>query len=188
MPHEIEAKVRIDDPDAFRRRMRERGHESRGTVFEVNRLFDDASLTLRRRGAALRVREEFPPGGGPRWRTLLTYKGPREPGRVKVREEVDLEVADADAVVAVLAALGYAETFRYEKRRTTWHVDPCEVVLDELPHIGWFAEVEGPDEAAVVATLESLGCGPLPEVTVDYIRLLIDRLKELGLDTTRAVF
>lgn len=43
MPEEIEAKVKIADPAAFRRRMAERGLADEGTVLEINRLFDDAA-------------------------------------------------------------------------------------------------------------------------------------------------
>ena len=43
---EIEAKVRIADPEAFRRRLAGRGRRAGETLFEVNRLFDDAEGVL----------------------------------------------------------------------------------------------------------------------------------------------
>jgi adenylate cyclase class IV len=52
-------------------------------------------------------------------------------------------------LLALLARLGFVETVVYEKRRETWQVGVCEVVLDELPQLGWFAEIEGPSESAV---------------------------------------
>jgi adenylate cyclase class 2 len=188
MHEEIEAKVRIASPEALRRRMAERGMPGGGTVFEVNRLFDDAAGSLRRKGSALRLREERRPGDGAVVRTVLTFKGPRTESRMKRRPEFEVTVEAADPLVAILESLGLSEAFRYEKRRTTWHAGACEVVLDEVPHLGWFAEVEGPTEEAVLAVLADLGLGDEPILRHSYIRLLSDHLASRGLDPARAVF
>ena len=195
MAQEIEAKVRIADPEAFRRRMAERSESGGETVFEDNRLFDDAAGTLLRRGAALRVREERPAGGEP-LRATLAYKGPRAESELKRREEIEIEVqaapgphgGGAPGLADIFQAMGLRETFRYQKRRAVWHVGECEVALDELPHLGWFVEVEGPTEKAVRACLEDLGLADESLVADDYIHLLTEELKRLGLDPTRAVF
>ncbi|MBE3069684.1 MAG: class IV adenylate cyclase [Planctomycetes bacterium] len=188
MPEEIEAKVRIASPEDFRRRLAARGLAEAGTVFEVNRLFDDAAGSLRRRGSALRLREERRPDDGTPVRAVLTFKGPVAESRMKRRPEVEVVVGAAAPVAAILEALGLAEAFRYEKRRTTWHAGPCEVVLDEVPHLGWFAEVEGPSEEAVEAVLDDVGLGGEPIIRRGYVRLLSQHLESLGLDPTRAVF
>ena len=203
MPEEIEAKIRIGDPEAFRRRMAARARSAGETVFEVNRLFDDAAASLRGRGSALRVREEFRLPDRVRLRTILTFKGPPAAGPMKRRPEFELQVEAAEPLVAILEALGLSEAFRYEKRRTpfppervltsdirarTGHGGACEVVLDEVPHLGWFVEVEGPDEEAVLAELADLGFADAPLIRASYIRLLREHLKLLGRDPTRAVF
>ena len=188
MSEEIEAKVRIADPEAFRRRMAERSESGGETVFEDNRLFDDAAGTLRRRGAALRVREERPVVGGEPLRVTLTYKGPRLESDLKRREETEVGVQVAGPLVAIFAAMGLRETFRYEKRRSIWRVGECEVALDELPHLGWFVEIEGPTEKAVRACLEEVGLADESLVADDYIHLLTEELKRLGRDPALAVF
>ena len=191
MAQEIEAKVRIADPAAFRRRMAERSESGGETVFEDNRLFDDPAGTLLWRGAALRVREEHPAGGGEPLRATLTYKGPRAKGELKKREEIEIEVQavpGAPGLAAVFQATGLRETFRYQKRRSVWRVGECEVALDELPHLGWFVEVEGPTERAVRAGLEDVGLADAELLSADYIHLLTERLKSLGLDPSRALF
>ena len=205
MSEEIEAKVRIADPAAFRRRMAERNESGGETVFEDNRLFDDAAGTLRRRGAALRVREERPAGGSEPLRATLTYKGPRAESELKRREEIEIEVQaapgfagasrrDAEAtpgapgLADIFEAMGLRETFRYQKRRSVWRVGECEIALDELPHLGWFVEIEGPTERAVRAGLEALGLADAELLSADYIHLLTERLKSLGLDPSQALF
>ena len=185
---EIEAKVRIADPAAFRRRMAERSESGGETVFEDNRLFDDAAGTLRRRGAALRIREERPVAGGEPLRATLTYKGPRAESELKRREEIEIEVQAAGPLALVFEAMGLRETFRYQKRRSVWRVGECEIALDELPYLGWFVEIEGPTERAVRAGLEALGLADAELLSADYIHLLTERLKSLGLDPSRALF
>ena len=203
MPEEIEAKVRIGDPEAFRRRMADRARSAGETVFEVNRLFDDPEGSLRGRRSALRVREAFRLPDRVRLRTILTFKGPPAAGPVKRRPEFELQVEAAEPLVAILEALGLSETFRYEKRRTHFppervltsdiraragHGGACEVVLDEVPHLGWFAEIEGPTEEAVLVELADLGLADAPLIRASYIRLLREHLESLGRDPTRAVF
>ena len=177
MSEEIEAKVRVDDPEAVRGRLHRWRGTGYGPVLETNRLFDDARRTLSAAGAALRLRQERPASlaegsgragpstgsgqAGSVLRTLLTYKGPRTESRMKRRPEFETLVGAAEPMIAILAGLGLAEIFRFEKRRTSWHVGLCEVVLDELPHLGWFVEVEGPDEEEVLRCLLGGGpCGP----------------------------
>jgi adenylate cyclase, class 2 len=188
MSEEIEAKVRIDDPAEFRRRLESMAGRGAGPVLEVNRLFDDARGALGRAGSALRLREERPMEGNPAARVRLTFKGPRQDGRLKQRPEFETDLADAEAMTAILHGLDLAEVFRYEKHRTTWHVGPCEVVLDELPHLGWFAEVEGPNEAAVLRGLAEVGLADRPLISRTYIDLLVEYLTAHGAKPTVAVF
>jgi adenylate cyclase class 2 len=193
MGEEIEAKVRIEAPVEFRRALEERLGPATGAAFEVNRLFDDAAATLRRQGAALRVRAETDLQTGPEHgrrtaRATLTYKGPVLESEFKRRPEHNVIVDSADRLVAVLEAIGLVEVFRYEKRRTAWHSGDCEVTLDELPHIGWFAEVEGPTEKSVRKVLGDVGLSDLPTIGKSYIALLAEHLEMAGLDPKRAVF
>ena len=75
-------------------------------------------------------------------------KGRRAPARSKSREEIETELADGAAFEAILAALGYSRTFRYEKYRTKFvsasRTGSGLITLDETP-IGSFLELEGPE-------------------------------------------
>jgi adenylate cyclase class 2 len=188
MPDEIEAKVKIADADAFRRRMAARGLADEGTVLEINRLFDTPAGSLGAAGSALRLREERDPADGRVLRTTLTFKGAVVASAVKRRPEVELAVEAAGPMADVLGRLGLVPAFYYEKRRTTWHVGPCAVVLDEVPHLGWFAEVEGPTEAEVLAVLAHVDPGGEPTIRKSYRGLLAAYLTSRGMDPTRAEF
>ena len=69
-------------------------------------------------------------------------------------------VAEPDQAAAILAGLGLKIVLGYEKRRETWLTGACEVALDELPQLGWFVEIEGPDETEVGRLTTQLSLAP----------------------------
>ena len=75
-----------------------------------------------------------------------------------------------------LAALGFARTFRYEKRREEWSLDECVIALDETP-IGAFAEIEG-DPAAIRRALQHLALDPADSLPYSYSELYARRRRE----------
>lgn len=103
--------------------------------------------------------------GGPRG--LLTAKGPaRFVGRVKVREETEVAVADAHATLDLLRELGFRVAFSYEKHRSAWLLDGVVVTLDRLA-FGWFVELEGPI-AVLPEMARSLGLDPAQALKDSY--------------------
>jgi adenylate cyclase class 2 len=136
--HETEIKLSVADPKTARRLLLAAGFRvSRPRVFEGNTVFDTPQQSLRQRASLLRLRE----AGGT---ATVTCKGRPEPGRHKSREEVELEVADAAAMAAIFARLGFQPIWRYEKYRTEFRQPRRAGVamLDETP-IGVFLELEG---------------------------------------------
>lgn len=75
-------------------------------------------------------------------RVELTYKGPRLDARTKARREVVLPVADWDAALALLEALGFAPAAEVRKTRSVHRAGGFEVALDEVPGLGAFVELE----------------------------------------------
>lgn len=113
---------------------------------------------------ALRLRADREAGG----KTLftLTYKGPRAPGFVKVREEVSLELhsrEEYDALSRVLEKLGFAPLTKITKLREEFDCAQAIVSLDEVAGLGHFIEVElkeGQSEESllsVVSLMKSAG-------------------------------
>ena len=136
-PKEIEIKFRVEDVRALTRKLRLRGFRLiTRRAHEVNTLYDLPGQPLRKRGELLRLRKY-----GTEW--VLTHKSKGAAGRHKTRIELETEISDGKQMDAILHALRYRPTFRYEKFRAEWGDGTGHVVVDETP-IGNFGEIEGP--------------------------------------------
>ncbi|HUU95101.1 MAG TPA: class IV adenylate cyclase [Phycisphaerae bacterium] len=174
MSREIETKIRLGDPGPLRTRLRESGAARHTHVQETNRIFDTPDRRLLAGDCGLRIRESRPVDGGSPLQPTLTFKGPREPGPLKSRAELETPVADAQTLADILQRLGFREVIRYEKRRETWRLRDCEVCLDELPRLGWYVEIEGPRTEAVETARKQLGLTALPALRETYVELAAD--------------
>jgi adenylate cyclase class 2 len=171
MAVEIEAKMRVDDLAAVRERLRNAGARRTGEVVEENIFFDAPDHALRSAGSGLRLRRNRDVTSG-KDHFVLTFKGPRQASELKVREEIETAIRSRDAMIAILARLGYRQELSFEKRRETWELSGCHVELDELPQIGRFVEIEGPDEATVIRVRESLGLGDAQLIKEPYVAMV----------------
>ena len=143
MAQEIEIKLRITDAKALHRTLKRLGARpvdgGSGRVHEWNVIFDTPEGGLAKHGQLLRIRIETVETKSKKRktasakRTLLTFKRPilagatpsasaRENHRHKVREEVEVEVADASVLAKIFEGLGMRGWFRYEKYRTTFRL------------------------------------------------------------------
>ena len=179
MPVEIEAKMSVVSFDPVRARLREVGAAASGRHFEVNTFFDTEDRSLLTSGEGLRLRLHRDDATGDE-RHIVTWKGPRQMGPLKSREEVELEVDGADAAARLLERLGYVRTLSFEKRRESWEFGGCKIELDEVPHLGLFVEVEGPDEQTVLSVREHLGLSNRPLIKGGYMSLLTSHLQQRG--------
>src|SRR6266850_1958295 len=160
---EIEIKFQLDDPRALRRRLRAAGfRQITPRTHEMNTLYDLPGQTLRRRGELLRLRRY-----GKEW--LLTHKARGKAGRHKMREETETRIGDGKKMDAILRALGFATSFRYEKFRAEWDDGKGHVVVDETP-IGKFGEIEG-SPRWIDATARRLGIRRSDYITQNYAGL-----------------
>jgi len=182
MSIEIEAKLKVASHDAVRAKLAALGAECVGRVLETNYIFDSADRKLLAADAGLRVRTYHTEDGRCRPATL-TFKGPRQDTALKSREQRQTSVSDAEAAIGILAALGFVEAVRFEKRRETWRYGSCKVELDELPYLGCYVEIEGPDEQAIRQVQEALELGELNHEPESYIALLVGHCRHHGLPT-----
>jgi adenylate cyclase class 2 len=185
MPTEIEAKMKIADPAAVRAALREHHAEHIGDHLETDTFLDteDRSLLAADQGLRVRIMRDTTSGDE---QYILTYKGPRQHGQVKSRDEQELQVGDPAAAMTLLERLGFAAILTFQKRRQSWRLGGCKVELDELPFLGWFAEVEGPSEEAVQQVRRMLNLADTPHLSASYIALLMSHLQEHG-NTERTI-
>lgn len=185
MGTEIEIKLRLSDAAELRERLAACGARLAGRVLETNAILDTPDNALRAADSALRVRRVGPLRSAERPHesgdsvtpesTWLTFKGPRSGRGLRRREELETQVQGVDALMAILARLGLTERVIYEKRREIWRLEGCEVALDELPGLGSFVEIEGPDEQTVLNIRTQLGLERAEGVDATYVELT-DRL------------
>ena len=194
MAREIEIKLRIEDVSAFRRALKGLGVRAVSTkarrVHEWNELFDTPGNELKRREQLLRIRTESAGQFGETERrssrgqkVILTFKRPiagrpvaGRTEKYKVREEIEVEVADAQSLGDVLIGMGMRVWFRYEKYRTTFRLPTSQhwarglcIELDETP-MGSFLELEGPHKA-IDRAAKALGYRKQDYVTANYFVL-----------------
>jgi adenylate cyclase, class 2 len=150
-----------------------------GRRLQEDSLLDTTNDDLRRRRSALRVRQD----GG---RSLLTFKGPVQPGTVKVREEIETVVGDGTVLMRILSELGFHVWFRYEKYREEFALDDCIIAIDETP-VGVFVEIEGGDRG-IAAAAQALGRSPDDYVLESYRGLFLRHCQEMGVTPTDMLF
>ena len=181
MPVEIEAKMSVPDLDVVRRRLRDLGAEPAGKTLETNTFFDTEDRSLLAADEGLRLRRNLrTEGDAATDEHIITYKGPRQHGLLKSRDEVEVTVGNAEDATHLLERLGFVRMLSFEKRRESWKLGGCKVELDELPYLGSFVEVEGPGDQPVLAVREQLGLADRPIVKSSYIALLMGYLQERG--------
>lgn len=174
---EIEAKMRLANPDALRDRLQEAGGLLKSELTETNIYFDTADGMLKSSDQGLRIRVERDETSGDH-RVIITHKGPRVHGKLKSRSESELDVADAGAAVRLLSVLGYQPGLTFDKRRQRYTMDNCRIELDTLPYLGQFVEIEGETEDAVMNAREKLGLADQPLIRTSYIAMLSTYLHE----------
>jgi predicted adenylyl cyclase CyaB len=175
MPLEIEVKLKVENHEAVRERLRAVGAEYVGKVRETNIFFDRPDGSLRKSDSGLRVRfttttEDPVP------KALLTLKGPRQTTGLRSREAFDLTLSPHDQIMPLLRAMGFDQRLLFEKDRESWRIDECLVELDTLPQLGKFIEIEGPSETAVSAVQDKLDLSTLPPVQPGYSQMIAQHL------------
>jgi adenylate cyclase class 2 len=187
MAVEIEAKLRVDDHEAVRARLRAAGAAAQKKVMETNIFFDteDRSLLAADKGLRLRVNHDL---GNDSRTCIITYKGPRLHGPLKSREEIEVTVDSEPAAALLLERLGFARMLTFAKRRESWRLGGCQVELDELPCLGTFVEIEGPGEAEILHVKSLLHLTAAPPITASYVAMLMTYLQEHGIASRRITF
>jgi adenylate cyclase class 2 len=214
MARETEIKLRISNVPAFHRALKRIGARLAGPgtskVHEENVIFDTPQGGLAKHGQLLRIRTETPEvrgkpkTTGPQQRVVLTFKQPMvqpagaqtgsaSSGSYKVRDEIEVEVAEGGNLTRIFEGLGMSGWFRYEKCRTTFRLPASKawalgllIELDETP-IGTFVELEGP-AAAIDRAAAELGFSKHDYLSKNYLRLYMEECRRKGVQPSHMVF
>jgi adenylate cyclase, class 2 len=206
MAKETEIKLPVSDVKAFERKVKRLGGKllkaGNGRVHELNVIFDTPDGGLAKHGQLLRIRKETPQGAAKKaapGRVTLTFKQPAvrtaddDGGRFKIREETEVEVADAATLGKIFEGLGLRGWFSYEKYRTTWKLGATArwakdllIELDETP-AGTFVELEGPPEAIDKAAAV-LGYSRKDYLLKNYLELYAENCKRRGMTPGNMLF
>jgi adenylate cyclase class 2 len=166
MAKEIEIKFRVENPSALARTLKQTGFKQvTRSTHEMNSLYDLPGQKLRKRDEMLRLRKY-----GENW--TLTHKAKSKAGRHKVRVELETRVQNGPQMDAILRALGFTPTFRYEKYRAEWSDSHGHVVIDKTP-IGDFGEIEGTPRW-IDRTARALGIGRGEYITQTYAPMFFE--------------
>jgi adenylate cyclase, class 2 len=170
---EVEIKLAVDDLAAVEQKLKSVGATLKAErVLERNVRYENAEKTLTEQHKVVRMRQDT--------RARLTWKEPNagtQDESANVRTELEVTVSDYDVMDVILQKLGYAPHWRYEKYRTTYTLNDCEVTLDELP-FGSFVEIEGErDQLATIQQMLNLADHKnIPQSYSELMRLLKEKI------------
>ena len=174
---EIEAKLKVDSLEEMKHRLTEAGAEFLQEQLHADSYFDDADRTLTKTDCCLRLRWQLVDKSE---RFFLTYKGAKEKNEFKKRREVEIEIKDGQSAEKLLSLLGYDKILLFEKKRQLWQFNDCEIALDELPLLGFFVEIEGPDSNKITDVQNALKISGLLHLFESYAALMENKLHQLG--------
>lgn len=142
-------------------------------ILETNIRFDLPDGGLRSEGRVLRLRQDM--------EAKFTYKdvGKSNQGIVN-RTEIEFVVEDFEKAKLFLEALGYQKLLQYDKYRTTYELEKCHIMLDELPY-GNFVEIEGADIATIHLAANRLNLDMQAAISESYSSLFEKVRRILGL-------
>jgi adenylate cyclase class 2 len=169
---EIEIKAWCRDFDDIMKALAEAGAREVETVLEEDIYFNHPARDFRESDEALRLRNV---GSG----YILTYKGPRFPGRAKTRVEHEVAVDSFDSMSIILQKLGFVESGSVHKKRTILTLGDIKICLDSVRNLGSFVELEkmGTEREAVEQELfdlaERLGLRSFEQRS--YLELVLTR-------------
>lgn len=141
MKAEIEAKFLNVDFDVMRDKLTELGAECEHPMRLMKRVAIENEFMRSGKDSFLRVRDEG-------YRTTVTYKQ-FDSLSVSGAKEIEVEVSDFNAMVAILEQSGLVPRSYQETKRENWRLGTVEIMLDEWPWLNPYLEIEGSSVASV---------------------------------------
>ncbi|MFI4913274.1 MAG: class IV adenylate cyclase [Sedimentisphaeraceae bacterium JB056] len=177
MAIENEIKIKVDNHASILEKLKTLDSHFEGTIYQKDCYFDNSAADMITLGCCLRLRSESDVHGN-LLKSILCYKGRKIAAKIKSRTELETLVSEPGNTEDILTALGYSISLSFNKKRTTWLLNDCEVCLDLLPALGAYVEIEGPSEEKVIATAELLDLNINEQEQKSYANLVGSFLRE----------
>lgn len=180
--NELEIKIAIGNEDEFckifERCKKEFGMPS-NHLLQLDEYYDTLDGQLRKQDLVIRIRTS-------NGKKTIAMKSPRVELSSGMTSRIELEFlsAEGEAVHEQLLSQGLKPHEAAEKERWTFHFRDCEIVLDKLPFIGSFIEIEGPSEEVIQEIVSLLGLSSYEVIRKNYGELMKAKFSELGLPLT----
>jgi adenylate cyclase, class 2 len=180
--NELEIKISINSEELFQKTYHACKQLFGPPVTQFRQLdeyYDTLDGQLRKQDLVIRVRSI----GG---KKTIALKSPRVklPSGMTNRIELEFVAAEGETIQEQLTKQGLHVNEAAEKERWTFIHDDCEIVLDKLPFIGSFVEIEGPSEAAIHEIVHRLNLSSSPVKRQHYGELMREKFSELQLPLT----
>lgn len=179
MPYETEIKIAIRNEEQkgkLLKKCQEKSKGEAGQVFQRDEYYDTQDELLKEQDLTVRLRKIND-------RILLALKGPRIYMTEQMHKRIELEfsVVDEREIKEQLECQKLNATTIIEKRRWSFRIHDCTVVIDELPFIGAFVEIEGSSRENIEHIMKILDLSAENAVRENYTELLEQKLPGLGL-------
>lgn len=138
---EVEQKFRLNDVGALEKRLMESGASFVSNQEEVDTYLRHPCRDFSQTDEALRIRQIGD------W-SVITYKGPRKKGPVKMRKEIEIPIGQKTLPMwlDVWKSLGFEGVAQVRKNRRAFKLEYKQrrftITLDHVKDVGDFAEVE----------------------------------------------
>lgn len=151
---EIEVKfLNVHKPE-LEKKLEEVGARKVGEYFYKRQVFDYPDLSLDKKGAWIRLRDEGD-------QIMLSYKQrlgmQGTSGNDAGMKEIEFEVKDFEKTALFLYELGLANKFYFENKRTRYEKDGVEFDIDEWPLLEPYLEIEAESWEKIDAAIALLG-------------------------------
>lgn len=144
-------------------------------VRQLDEYYDTLDGRLQKQDLVIRIRTHGK-------KKTIALKSPRMELASGATSRIELEFLSGEkGVDRQLLDQGLHPHESAEKERWTFVYKECEIVLDKLPFIGAFMEIEGPSEKAIQEVIEMLELSSYRIVRKNYGELMLEKFRELKL-------
>ena len=169
MPTEIEAKFKVNDLAPYAQLAQSLNATKQPAITQRDTFFDLPNRSLLKADSGLRIRQIDN-------RAIICYKGPCQGGPYKKRLEIEVPTENHHEAFELLQALGYQQTLMFEKHRTIYLLNSCQVCFDQVALLGNFIVIEGPNQDQITKTRNQLNLAETATITDSYASMLAQKL------------